>query len=134
MVEEEWESHEGPGGKVQWRTADRESINKDMMRLTSDLALVKDPTYKTIVDGYVADEQQFVDMFAYTWNVLMTQGKSDRWSEQRFCEQVSDDNQDDDESVQDSPTTEDQSESMSRAASWCSLSLPLLCVLFLNPR
>jgi len=89
MVDEEWESHTGPGGKVQWRTVNRESINKDMMRLTADLALVKDPDYKAIVDEYVADDQKLVDMFAYTWDVLMTQGKSERWLAERFCEELS---------------------------------------------
>merc|ERR1711907_469803 len=56
LVDSDWEKHVGPGGHWQWRTADRSSPYADVMRLTSDVALMHDAA------------------FAQAWNQLTTAG------------------------------------------------------------
>jgi len=81
LVNYEWDYSEGPGGHQQWHvspgpgpiapTADLESVTEIGM-LTADVALVKDPIYKPIVEHFARNETAFSDAFADAWYKLMT--------------------------------------------------------------
>jgi catalase-peroxidase len=57
-----------PAGKPQWKT----SQNPDIFMLTSDLALLEDRTYKSLVNEYAADIQKLEVDFTNAWYKLTT--------------------------------------------------------------
>lgn len=86
MLEEEWEqvTDANTAGKVQWQTVNRSSKHAGTMRLTSDLALVKDTTYKAIIDDWAANPEKLDTAFAAAWDKLLTSGTT--WSSAKRCE------------------------------------------------
>ena len=77
----EWECHEGPGGKKQWRPKngagrdtvpdahDRHKKHAPMM-FTTDLALIQDPIYAPISKHFYENPDEFADAFAKAWYKL----------------------------------------------------------------
>ena len=73
--DEEWEQVKTPSGTaVQWRTKDRNSPLAGTMRLTSDLALVNDATYKDLMMHWACDQQKLDVAFAASWKKLVESG------------------------------------------------------------
>lgn len=76
----EWEKHKGPGGKWQWRVKGGNGPQapmahgggmQDIMMLTTDVALVVDPSYRQYVEEFANDEKAFADAFAKVWYKLV---------------------------------------------------------------
>merc|ERR1719198_1504533 len=59
---------------VQWQTKDRNSILAGTIRLTTDLALVNDDTYRALVKSWVCDQQKLDIAFAASWKKLVESG------------------------------------------------------------
>jgi len=90
LVDEEWEKTLTPSGSaVQWQTKDRSSSLAGTMRLTSDLALVHDDTYKTLVNHWICDQQKLDVAFAASWKKLVEAGGGWLPEEDRKCEAAS---------------------------------------------
>jgi len=77
----EWEKHQGPGKKWQWRpkdaaadgtVPDAHDPNKRHapMMLTTDIALKEDPIYREISERFYKNPDQFADAFARAWYKL----------------------------------------------------------------
>jgi len=87
MLDEEWEQVFNPSQTaVQWRTKDRTSNLASTMRLTSDLALVNDDTYMTLVKHWVCDQQKLDVAFAASWKKLVESGGGWLPEADRRCE------------------------------------------------
>jgi len=81
LFQYEWEMHKGPGGKWQWKpkdknaekTPDAHDPNKmnDLMMFTTDLALVKDPAYRKIMEKFRANPNEFAEAFTKAWYKLV---------------------------------------------------------------
>ncbi len=82
LLDHEWEPEKGPGGAWQWTTADdsldgvapgtEESDEKeDVMMLTTDVALKRDPDYREIVERFQENPDEFQDVFAKAWYKLI---------------------------------------------------------------
>jgi len=71
MFVETWEPTRSESGNDQWWTADRNSTYADTMRLTSDLALVEDETYRELATAYRLDHALFDSEFAAAWYKLV---------------------------------------------------------------
>merc|ERR1712146_755013 len=56
LISERWEKYIGPGGHWQWKTADPNSRYASTMRLTSDLALLEDPSFAAISHEFAEDQ------------------------------------------------------------------------------
>jgi len=77
----EWEMYKGPGGKWQWKpkdgnadkTPDAHDPNKmnTLMMMTTDVALVKDPDYRVIMEKFRANPDEFGQAFAKAWYKLV---------------------------------------------------------------
>jgi len=77
LLEFDWEKHKGPGGHWQWRPKHKAGSNSteplpDIMMLTADIALLKDPSYLKWVQHYAADEAALTKDFGNAWYKLMT--------------------------------------------------------------
>jgi catalase (peroxidase I) len=80
LLNYEWELYEGPGGAPQWRVKGGKgpkapkahgSGEQDIMMLTTDIALVKDPEYRKYVEEFAKDEKAFAKAFAEVWYKLV---------------------------------------------------------------
>jgi len=71
MFVEAWEPTRSESGNDQWWTTDRNSTYADTMRLTADLALVVDDTYREIAIAYRHDHELFDSEFAAAWYKLV---------------------------------------------------------------
>ena len=82
LLDHEWEPERGPGGAWQWTTVDGSldgvapgtedsSEKEDVMMLTTDIALKRDPEYREIIEGFREDPQRFQDAFAKAWYKLI---------------------------------------------------------------
>jgi len=71
MFDEEWKPVRSPYGNDQWWTADRSSTYSHTRRLTADLAIVSDETYRKIALEYAHDHQKFDSDFADAWYKLV---------------------------------------------------------------
>jgi len=71
LLHEQWTPSKSPFGNDQWTVSSSESKHAHTMRLTSDLALVADDTYKQIAMEYAKDHQKFDSDFADAWYKLM---------------------------------------------------------------
>jgi catalase-peroxidase len=82
LLDHEWEPEKGPGGAWQWTTADgslagvapgaeEASEKEDVMMLTTDVALKKDPEYREIIESFREDPREFQDAFARAWFKLI---------------------------------------------------------------
>jgi len=78
----QWTVHKGPGGKHQWKPAG--NPDKNIFRLTADLALLEDDSYRTIVEEFAANETAFNVAFDEAWFKLTTNGGG--WSAQAKCD------------------------------------------------
>jgi len=71
MLDESWAPVKSPSGADQWWTADRSSKYAQTRRLTADVALVADETYKAIALEYAHDHEKFDSDFADAWYKLV---------------------------------------------------------------
>lgn len=78
-----WEKHFGPGGKWQWRIVNASGPLSDVMRLTTDIALLHDDTYAQIVADYAKDQTALDMAFDAAWFKLTHRGG--RWSPAKKC-------------------------------------------------
>lgn len=82
LLDYEWEPQKGPGGAWQWTTTDDELDNtapgaedpsekEDVMMLTTDIALTRDPEYREIVERFRENPKAFQEAFAKAWYKLI---------------------------------------------------------------
>jgi len=67
MLDEEWVPSKSPDGEDQWKTKSEDSDFAKTMRLTADLAVVTDPTYREWAVKYNEDSDLFNKDFADAW-------------------------------------------------------------------
>ena len=78
----EWELTKGPGGKYQWRPKNVKEEDKvpmahdpsrkvEPMMLTTDLSLKVDPDYRSIMEHFHKNPEEFADAFARAWFKLL---------------------------------------------------------------
>jgi len=85
LLNHQWEKFRGPGGKWQWRIKNPSSGDEaQLMRLTSDMALVEDEKYVALVKEFAEDMHAFDEAFDVAWTKLITKGGS--WSSERKCD------------------------------------------------
>lgn len=74
-----WEKHKGPGGHWQWRPkAKGGAAAPDIMMLTTDIALTKDPSYLADVKRFAADFKALTEEFGAAWYKLMARDMGPR--------------------------------------------------------
>jgi len=83
LVGSEWEKIKGPGGHWQWRVTDRSSPYANVMRLTSDVALLHDDSFAKISQEFAKDQSQLDAAFAQAWDKLINSGGF--WSREKKC-------------------------------------------------
>ncbi|MFB6252054.1 MAG: catalase/peroxidase HPI [Halobellus sp.] len=82
LLGHEWVPEKGPGGAWQWTTEEGElqeaapgvqdpSNKEDVMMLTTDVALKKDPDYREVLETFQEDPQRFQESFAKAWYKLI---------------------------------------------------------------
>ncbi|WP_440008528.1 catalase/peroxidase HPI [Halomicrococcus sp. SG-WS-1] len=82
LLEHEWEPEKGPGGAWQWTTKDDAldgvapgtedpSEKEDVMMLTTDVALKRDPDYREIIERFQENPREFQEAFAKAWYKLI---------------------------------------------------------------
>ncbi|ELY42133.1 catalase/peroxidase HPI [Natronorubrum tibetense] len=82
LLEHEWEPQKGPGGAWQWTTksgeldeaapgAEEPSEKEDVMMLTTDVALKRDPEYREIIERFQENPMEFGMAFAKAWYKLI---------------------------------------------------------------
>jgi len=69
LVNNQWEVHVGPGGHHQWRT---KNGPQGIMMLTSDVSLLSDSNYRSIVQGFAANLSLLEYHFSRAWYKLTT--------------------------------------------------------------
>ncbi|APX00150.1 catalase-peroxidase [Halobiforma lacisalsi AJ5] len=81
LLDYEWEPEKGPGGAWQWTTksgeldeaapgVDDPSEREDVMMLTTDVALKRDPDYREILERFQENPMEFGMAFAKAWYKL----------------------------------------------------------------
>ncbi|MFC6905119.1 catalase/peroxidase HPI [Halalkalicoccus tibetensis] len=82
LLDHEWEPERGPGGAWQWTTVDGElnetapgaedpDEKEDVMMLTTDVALKRDPEYREIIERFRENPSEFQENFAKAWYKLI---------------------------------------------------------------
>ncbi|QLK25367.1 catalase/peroxidase HPI [Natrinema zhouii] len=82
LLEHEWEPEKGPGGAWQWTTksgelnaaapgAEDPDEKEDVMMLTTDVALKRDPDYREIIERFQENPNEFREAFARAWYKLI---------------------------------------------------------------
>ncbi|KYH27840.1 catalase-peroxidase 2 [Halalkalicoccus paucihalophilus] len=82
LLDHEWEPEKGPGGAWQWTTVDDSLDNtapgtedpaekEDVMMLTTDIALKRDPEYREIIERFQENPTEFQEAFAKAWYKLI---------------------------------------------------------------
>ncbi|MCU4971889.1 catalase/peroxidase HPI [Halobacteria archaeon AArc-m2/3/4] len=82
LLEHKWWPEKGPGGAWQWTTQNGElddaapgaedpSEKEDVMMLTTDVALKRDPDYREILERFQENPKAFQDAFAKAWYKLI---------------------------------------------------------------
>ncbi|TYT63032.1 catalase/peroxidase HPI [Natrialba swarupiae] len=82
LLNYKWWPEKGPGGAWQWTTQDGEldeaapgtedpSENEDVMMLTTDVALKRDPDYREILERFQENPREFQEAFAKAWYKLI---------------------------------------------------------------
>ena len=82
LLSYDWEAEKGPGGAWQWTTEGGElndaapgvadpSDKDDVMMLTTDVALKRDPDYREVLERFRDDPKAFQDAFARAWYKLI---------------------------------------------------------------
>ncbi|KAI8473491.1 MAG: putative catalase-peroxidase [Monoraphidium minutum] len=74
LLDFDWVKHKGPGDHWQWKALLKGSNDSagDIMMLTADVALTKDPAYLALVKKYAADLPALTKDFGAAWYKLMT--------------------------------------------------------------
>mmetsp|Transcript_23375 Transcript_23375/g.46536 ORF Transcript_23375/g.46536 Transcript_23375/m.46536 type:complete len:653 (-) Transcript_23375:27-1985(-) len=82
LLEFDWESWVGPGGHNQWRVSESSNAtspsapsadgadSQDVMMLTSDISLTRDPEYRKLVETFASDLDFFSEQFSHAWYKL----------------------------------------------------------------
>lgn len=83
-VNEEWEVFVGPGGHNQWKLKGTDGQGK--MRLTSDIALMRDANYSAIMQEFASDQTAFDTAFDVAWHDLTTTNVGGVWSANAKCD------------------------------------------------
>jgi len=82
LLEYKWWPEKGPGGAWQWTTQNGEldeaaegvedpDEKEDIMMLTTDVALKRDPDYREIIERFNDNPKEFMDAFAKAWYKLI---------------------------------------------------------------
>ncbi len=82
LLEYKWWPEKGPGGAWQWTTQNGEldeaaegvedpDDKEDIMMLTTDIALKRDPEYREIIERFNENPKEFMDAFAKAWYKLI---------------------------------------------------------------
>ncbi|WP_132060627.1 catalase/peroxidase HPI [Halorussus amylolyticus] len=82
LLEYNWWPEKGPGGAWQWTTQNGEldeaapgveepSEKEDVMMLTTDIALKRDPEYREILERFQQNPREFQEAFAKAWYKLI---------------------------------------------------------------
>merc|ERR1712176_324341 len=71
LLNEDWVPVKSPFGNDQWWTADRNSKYSRTRRLTADMSMVTDATYREVALEYARDHSKFDSDFADAWYKLM---------------------------------------------------------------
>jgi catalase-peroxidase len=82
LLEHEWVAEKGPGGAWQWTTKEGElddaapgvqdpSDKEDVMMLTTDVALKRDPAYRDVLERFQENPGAFQEAFARAWYKLI---------------------------------------------------------------
>ncbi|MDQ2050153.1 catalase/peroxidase HPI [Natronolimnohabitans sp. A-GB9] len=82
LLEYQWWPEKGPGGAWQWTTQNGEldeaapgvddpSEKEDVMMLTTDVALKRDPDYREILERFQENPKEFQEAFARAWFKLI---------------------------------------------------------------
>jgi len=82
LLDHEWEPHKGPGGAWQWRPVEGEELEpapgvrdpsepEDLMMLTTDVALKRDPDYRAVLERFREHPDEFQTAFAKAWYKLI---------------------------------------------------------------
>ncbi|GAB6862804.1 catalase/peroxidase HPI [Haloplanus litoreus] len=82
LLNHEWWPEKGPGGAWQWTTENGElddaapgvqdpSDHEDVMMLTTDIALKRDPDYREILERFQENPREFQETFAKAWYKLI---------------------------------------------------------------
>ncbi|QCC49158.1 catalase/peroxidase HPI [Halobellus limi] len=82
LLSYDWEPEKGPGGAWQWTTEGGElddaapgvadpSDKEDVMMLTTDVALKRDPDYREVLERFRDDPRAFQEAFAKAWYKLI---------------------------------------------------------------
>ncbi|GIL88360.1 hypothetical protein Vretifemale_16333 [Volvox reticuliferus] len=77
LLEYDWEVHIGPGGHHQWRPVKKNSSDPsepvaNIMMLTTDVALLKDPSYLELVKLFATNQTALDIAFSHAWYKLVT--------------------------------------------------------------
>jgi len=80
LVGKNWTLTTGPGGNPQWESADTNTI-----RLTTDLALLEDPAYRTLVEEFAQSQEKFDTAFDTAWFDLTTTNVGGDWAAGAKC-------------------------------------------------
>lgn len=78
LLDFDWEVHKGPGGHFQWRpkhkanSPRRDTPLPDIMMLTTDIALLHDPTYLMLVQRFAENATALDEAFSHAWYKLTT--------------------------------------------------------------
>lgn len=78
-----WEKYRGPADHYQWRVANASGPLADVMRLTTDVALLHDTSYAKIVEEFAANRAALDAAFGAAWFKLTNSGGL--WSKERKC-------------------------------------------------
>jgi len=84
LLDRQWEKFMGPGGHWQWRIKNATEAESGLLRLTSDVALVHDPSYLKLVKEFASDMGAFDKAFDEAWFKLTHSGG--RWSPETKCD------------------------------------------------
>lgn len=83
LKDKTWEYHKSPAGNYQWRVKDEP--NAEIMRLTTDMALLQDQAYNKLVEEYAENVTSLEIDFDDAWDKLTTRGKG-VWSAKAVCD------------------------------------------------
>jgi len=84
LLDKEWEVWTGPGAHKQWRVKGTAGPG-GLMRMTTDMALLEDESYKNISMKFAENMTAFDEAFDKAWDVLVTRGKG-VWSSKAKCD------------------------------------------------
>merc|ERR1712151_1324548 len=84
LFAKKWEVWTGPGGHKQWRVKG-EAGPGGLMRLTTDMALLEDPSYKFYALKFAKSQKLLNHAFDKAWDLLTSRGTG-VWSSKAKCD------------------------------------------------